>query len=77
MYQGRDMLDLARNLSQFTIFQQTSVAKMDLRTNGNYWENRSIYHRLGPFGALNEFEYKKCPCCDFKYPELKNYSLFI
>ncbi|KAK6623284.1 hypothetical protein RUM43_009136 [Polyplax serrata] len=62
IYQKRDILDVFGNIYPYSVFQTTSVPKMNM---SNYWERRSIYHRLGPYGDLDEIDGQKCLLCDF------------
>lgn len=62
IYQKRDILDMFGNIYPYSVFQTTSVPKMNM---SNYWERRSIYHRLGPYGDLDEIDGQKCLLCDF------------
>ncbi|KAL0273870.1 UNVERIFIED_CONTAM: hypothetical protein PYX00_006450 [Menopon gallinae] len=61
-YLNRDILDLCNNVYPYGVFQTTSVPKMNMT---NYWDRRSVYHRLGPWGTLDEFDREKCCDCDF------------
>ncbi|XP_052898461.1 putative uncharacterized protein DDB_G0277255 isoform X2 [Anopheles moucheti] len=70
---NRDILDLGSNIrpqgSGGTGEFAFQFAELPVTNNIQFFlQNRSQYHRLGPYGNVQEFRMETCPCCDFQYP---------
>ncbi|EEB17366.1 hypothetical protein Phum_PHUM463140 [Pediculus humanus corporis] len=72
IYQKRNLLNVFDNIYPYSVFQTTNVPQMNL---SNYWERRSIYHRLGPYGKINEFDLQKCFLFEIFIIKLQNPTL--
>ncbi|XP_053665820.1 hybrid signal transduction histidine kinase I-like [Anopheles marshallii] len=72
-YNNRDILDVGSNIrpqgSGGTGEFAFQFAELPVTNNIQFFlQNRSQYHRLGPYGNVQEFRMETCPCCDFQYP---------
>lgn len=65
-YQGRDILDLAKNLTDST--WKFQYARLPDNNVSMFMANRSQYHRLGANGLNREFDLASCQKCTFQFP---------
>lgn len=65
-YRGRDVLDLAKNLTDTT--WKFQYARLPENNVSMFMANRSQYHRLGANGLNREYDMATCNKCTFQFP---------
>lgn len=65
-YQGRDILDLGKNLTDSS--WKFQYARLPDNNVSMFMANRSQYHRLGANGLNREYELATCHKCTFPFP---------
>lgn len=65
-YQGRDILDLAKNLKDSS--WKFQYAQLPDKNMAMFMANRSQYHRLGANGLNREYDLASCQKCTFQFP---------
>ncbi|XP_037034068.1 uncharacterized protein LOC119072866 [Bradysia coprophila] len=69
-YAGRDILDLAKNLTDSSWkFQYADLPNNNVTM---FMQNRSQYHRLGADGLNCEYDLATCAECTFQFPVMSN-----
>jgi len=67
-YQGRDILDLAKNLTYKNTSWKFQYARLPDNNVAMFMANRSQYHRLGANGLNREYDLAVCRTCTFQFP---------
>lgn len=68
MFQGRDLLDLGKNIMDDNSWK-FHYAHLPQKNNlSMYMANRSQYHRLSENGHIREYDLATCHKCTFQYP---------